>query len=1004
MFPPAVILGASAGWGQHRVIPHTNYWHTLTAAVLISCTVCALRAQERVWITEFSAINDRCLDDEDRDESDWIELYNAETSEVSLEGWFLTDSRKDLTRWEFPAVTLGPGDYLVVFASGKDRRDPAGELHTSFKLSGDGEYLALVRPDGITTASEFFPIYPIQAPDISYGLATVTSELVLLPQGAPAKTCVPLDDQWEGRPLSNGPRPWTLEEFDDSAWQSGATGVGYGYSSVIGTDVSTMDGVNETVYVRIPFIVHDLTEIRSLTLRVWFDDGIIAYINGHEVARYNAPLLGAETWNSGASEAWPRNRIFESVDFDIPYFDFLHTGTNVLAIQGLNHGLSNRDLLVLPELLAHIVAVDPSLHYFPIPTPGRRNESGVEAIGPVIDDVDHSPETPSGQQSLQITARIAESCDPLVSACLHYRVMFGPEVTLPMLDNGDGPDDAFFDASIPAGTFNTGDMIRWYITATDAAGRVSRFPRFLDPLNSPQYCGTVVADRGLRTALPVLHWFIEDPQAANTDQGTRCALFYDGLFYDNLWIYIHGQSSRGFPKKSYNIDLHPGHNFKWAEGRPRSDDINLMTTYPDKAQMRNILAYETYRDADCPYHWVIPVRVQQNGQFWGTAHLMENGDEDWLIRMGLNSQGALYKMYNSFSSPADAGYGAEKKTRKEEDNTDLVALYQGLSATGEARRRYMYDNIDVAQVVNFLAARTLTGDTDCCHKNYYFYRDTGGSDLWEMWPWDVDLSFGRRWISSLTYWDQNLIANTPLFIGSGNRLPQAIFDTPEMRQMYLRRLRTLMDELLKPPGTRPRELHYEPRIDELAAMLAPDAALDAAKWGSDSWGNGSTAPCCPQSLSEAVAELKDVYLPERRRQLYDGLAPGAREIPSPQPTETIISFGIIENALVDGHPDESYIQLLNPNHFAVDVSGWTLNDDTEPPLPLFTFRGGTVIPADGTLYVAVSRASFDSRLHYPTKGQALFVVGDCTRALPASGAILELTDRRGMPVDRTVLP
>ncbi len=141
--------------------------------------------------------------------------------------------------------------------------------------------------------------------------------------------------------------------------------------------------------------------------------------------------------------------------------------------------------------------------------------------------------------------------------------------------------------------------------------------------------------------------------------------------------------------------------------------------------MRNILAYETYRDADCPYHWVFPVRVQQNGAFWGTAHIVENGDKDWLVRMGLNAEGALYKMYNGFTSAGDATSGAEKKTRKNEGNADLLALFNGVTLSGEARRRYLYDNVDIPQVVNFLAARVLTGDTDCCHKNYYFYRDTG---------------------------------------------------------------------------------------------------------------------------------------------------------------------------------------------------------------------------------------------------------------------------------------
>ena len=68
-----------------------------------------------------------------------------------LLGWSLTDHEGVPGRWVFPSVVLGPGERLVVFASGKDTDnyvDAEGHLHTTFKLSSGGEYLALVAPDG----------------------------------------------------------------------------------------------------------------------------------------------------------------------------------------------------------------------------------------------------------------------------------------------------------------------------------------------------------------------------------------------------------------------------------------------------------------------------------------------------------------------------------------------------------------------------------------------------------------------------------------------------------------------------------------------------------------------------------------------------------------------------------------------------------------------------------------------------------------------------------------
>src|SRR6476620_6020019 len=121
-------------------------------------------------ISEFLASNKNTNTDEDGDFSDWIEIYNPDSSRVSLNGYSLTDDRSKLTKWKFPNVSLAGKGYLLVWASDKNRTDPTRPLHTNFKLSDDGEYLGLVDPDGVTIASDFGAQFPPQTTDISYGV------------------------------------------------------------------------------------------------------------------------------------------------------------------------------------------------------------------------------------------------------------------------------------------------------------------------------------------------------------------------------------------------------------------------------------------------------------------------------------------------------------------------------------------------------------------------------------------------------------------------------------------------------------------------------------------------------------------------------------------------------------------------------------------------------------------------------------------------------------------
>ena len=142
----------------------------LIVSFFLSFSPPVLADSHKILIAEFMAINNSTLQDEDGDYSDWIELYNPGETAVNLNGWYLTDKSDNLTKWEIPAVTLNADSYLVIFASEKKRNDPSQNLHTNFKLSGSGEYLALVEPDGTTVSYSFGELYPAQKEDQSYGI------------------------------------------------------------------------------------------------------------------------------------------------------------------------------------------------------------------------------------------------------------------------------------------------------------------------------------------------------------------------------------------------------------------------------------------------------------------------------------------------------------------------------------------------------------------------------------------------------------------------------------------------------------------------------------------------------------------------------------------------------------------------------------------------------------------------------------------------------------------
>lgn len=113
----------------------------------------------QLTINEVLSSNDSSEQDEDGDYSDWLEIWNSGTEAVDLTGWGLSDSYANPFKWTFGDVAIQPGEFLVVWASSKNR--PAvtngNQLHTSFAIGADGEEILLTRPDG-TRIDEFAPI------------------------------------------------------------------------------------------------------------------------------------------------------------------------------------------------------------------------------------------------------------------------------------------------------------------------------------------------------------------------------------------------------------------------------------------------------------------------------------------------------------------------------------------------------------------------------------------------------------------------------------------------------------------------------------------------------------------------------------------------------------------------------------------------------------------------------------------------------------------------------
>ena len=769
---------------------------------------------------------------------------------------------------------------------------------------------------------------------------------------------------------------------------------------------SRMRGVSPSAYARIGFDVEDPEGFDTLSLEMRYNDGFVAYLNGMAVARRNAPRVPA--WNSAATEPHSGKAAITAEPINLtPHLGLLRPGKNVLAVHGMNISAEDADFRILPELTGAIVDQEHWMH-LTRPTPGAANADLTTFTGPIVTAVEATPSQPLAGQQLVVTASVRPTSRPLTTATLTYRVMFGEEKILAMRDDGVGADqtagDGTYTAVLGDAATTPGFMLRYYVRAADAGGFETRAPLFGDRLGmkqSPEYFGAMVADQP-PTALPDFYWFVERPSDAdNTNRvGARASVFYQGEFYDNVFNRIRGGTAAGWPKKHYKFEFNDGYHFRLLPNAPRVSETNLNAAYTDKSYVRHVLASETFRDAGTLYSETFHVRVLRNAHFFSVAFFIEQIDCDCLRRNELDARGALYKTIASQGvNPgltAGVGQGFGKKNRHHESFSDLQELISGLAKSGPDLQAFLFDNVDLPSQITYMAANVVIQNIDRTVKNFYMYRDTEGTGEWQMMPWDIDLTFGPNALNTDTIVameDNGNRSSHPYMGGSAypystsnleNRLLEVIFRLPATNQMFVRRLRTLMDQFLDPADP-----HYERRIDELVALLRRDVAIDQERWG------GSAHFDTKQyTLEEANERIKLEYLVPRRTHLFvnhnidNPDFPGNAGIPNAQPERPALAFGAIEYNPAGGNQDEEYVEIANLDATPIDVSGWTLSSLLGGVGHVF--KAGTVIPTSRSIYVSPNVQAFRARASGPSGGQGLLVQGNYRGRLSNFGDALQL--------------
>jgi hypothetical protein len=801
-------------------------WHLLLCGFAFSASV--LRSQ--VLINEIQHANLAHLADEDGDFRDWFELYNAGSQAVNLAGYSVSDRTDMPQKWMFPEKWINPGQFLRVWASGKDR-------------GGAPYYHTVIFPQDI-----WHYLVPQEEPDPS----------------------------------------WRLPGGNVSGWASGPGGFGYGDDD----DGTVVGPYVQSVYFRKSFSAQNLGLLSRVVLHMDYDDAFVAYLNGVEIARANIGIAGTPPPFDAPANLDHEAQGYQLQALDVFQIDpsvwngLLVEGENVLAVQVHNTTAQSSDMTGNAWLVFGYDAVQPQIALPPFwmgynNAPHLHTNFALSAGEPLLftnpqgtvlnlvnvplTATDHSyRREPDGGPFWCFTDQPTPGAGNSTSPC------FSDYEPQPVFNIGSGLYDT--PQTVVLTTASPGAVIR-YTTDGSVPGENSAV--YTDPLTVS--ASSVISARCFSTTgllashtekntyligetgigLPVVClstnpenlWdestgiYTYGPPGDYGDFPYFTANFWqnweresyveyfsaDGQlqFEGPVGLKIHGGWSRGHPQKSFRVLARDDYGME-------SMDYPLIADKPDITQYHSFNLrnggnnyYESrYHDAllqramkptDADYAAYSPVAAFLNGEYWGVYGLRENMNEDYVESnhgtptsestvISYNSEG--FNLLNGSTAPFQQliNYALQHDPQ----SPDYFAGLSGL--------------LDIGNYADYIIAETYYGNGDWSsgwQNNTKFWHDGRPGGKWRFMLMDLD--FGTYDEPCVNYIDD---AGDEWYYT--DQIFGRVIQNPEFRSYFIRRYLDLMNTVFQTDN-------LSAIREEMRAELNTSMPRHCERWSTDYW-------------------------------------------------------------------------------------------------------------------------------------------------------------------------